>query len=303
MNITNTEELKVPRKIQIETTNHCNSKCNFCPHHVMKRKAEFMSDKLLTRLINEITDIPEVKVLEISGFGEPLLDRHRVFESIKKVKEKRPDIFTLFYTNGALLTPETAHVPIDKITISFNGGTKEAYETTMGTLKFEDVLRSVKLFLDERQKHPEILKRMKVYTLMIATKYNASTAPQFQELWKGYANVTTGLCQSRDWLGQYERPHLLLPYDKIPYTHGVCHRLKYLAEIWSNGDLALCCYDYDNKHPFGSVVDSSLIEVWASPKRMKIVEDALKCKYTIPLCQHCNLKIDEDPANWPVPVG
>ncbi|GAH68359.1 unnamed protein product, partial [marine sediment metagenome] len=147
MNITNIEALKVPRKIQIETTNHCSSNCDFCPHHIMKRKAEFMSDKLLTRLINEIVDIPEVKVLEMSGFGEPLLDRHRVFESIKKVKEKRPDIFTLFYTNGALLTPETAHIPIDRITISFNGGTKEVYETTMGTLKFEDALRSVKLFL------------------------------------------------------------------------------------------------------------------------------------------------------------
>jgi sulfatase maturation enzyme AslB (radical SAM superfamily) len=50
--------LRYPMLIGLETLARCNAKCHFCPYPGMERKGERMSDELIAKVLNDLTDIP-----------------------------------------------------------------------------------------------------------------------------------------------------------------------------------------------------------------------------------------------------
>ena len=60
--------------LRMESTNHCNFKCTFCPHPQMKRKKGFMDEDLFYKTIDQAADLGIIK-LDLRNFGEPMLDK------------------------------------------------------------------------------------------------------------------------------------------------------------------------------------------------------------------------------------
>lgn len=72
-----------PKKLMIEVTNNCNSKCIFCGNCNMTRKRSFVSEKIVKKALEQgiVMGIREV------GFytnGEPLLDKN-ILNMLRKI--------------------------------------------------------------------------------------------------------------------------------------------------------------------------------------------------------------------------
>ncbi len=53
------------------------------------------------------------------------------------------------------------------------------------------------------------------------------------------------------------------------------------------GDVFLCCNDYFCKYTFGNVSKSRIIDIWRSPRYVKIRKELNKGIYEYPLCKEC----------------
>ena len=143
---------RIPLTGSLELTLRCNLRCVHCYCNLPVGEAKAMSRELTTEEVLGIYDqIAEAGCLWllITG-GEPLVrkDFHETFANAKQ----RGFILTLF-TNGTLITPETADFLAEwrpySIEITLYGATRETYEKiTRVPGSFEKCLRGIDLLLD-----------------------------------------------------------------------------------------------------------------------------------------------------------
>jgi len=94
--------------LYIETVSHCNRKCVFCPVAFDKSPGKFMEEKIFYKIIDNLVVMKFNGLLNLSNYGEPLLDR-RLLKFVKYAKEKlNNDVKIEFFSNGDLLTTEKA---------------------------------------------------------------------------------------------------------------------------------------------------------------------------------------------------
>ncbi|MHB8172582.1 MAG: radical SAM protein, partial [Thermincolia bacterium] len=75
--------LNTPLSIHIQTSNACNFRCNYCAQSLsieqlksMDIDRKLMTYQTFTKIADQIRDFPEqVKVLNLTGFGEPLINK------------------------------------------------------------------------------------------------------------------------------------------------------------------------------------------------------------------------------------
>ncbi|MFQ5862894.1 MAG: radical SAM protein, partial [Candidatus Brocadiales bacterium] len=122
----------IPKVFYIETTNHCNARCYMCPHDKMKREKGFMSWELFKKIIDEC------KTFEGKGLtfylhkdGEPLLDP-LLIRRVEYIKRNLKNSRVGMNSNAMLLNRKRAmeilNSPIDFMTFSVDGASKEQYE-------------------------------------------------------------------------------------------------------------------------------------------------------------------------------
>jgi MoaA/NifB/PqqE/SkfB family radical SAM enzyme len=96
--------------LQFEITSHCQLACIECPHRLMKRKKQHMSDAVFGRVLEYICRIPDER--KTKGYpptiithinGEPIL-HPRFQQYIKEISDAQPDYRFNIYTNGLKLT-------------------------------------------------------------------------------------------------------------------------------------------------------------------------------------------------------
>ena len=141
--------------VEFEVTNKCNADCIMCPNSLMKRPIARMEMVLFKQIVDEfaLEKLPLLKFV-FAGIGEPTLDP-LLPDKIRYLKEKLPQIPVQLTTNASLLTEkrskELIDAGLDKIIISFNGTSKESYESVMGHLKYETTMQNLLHFLNLRK--------------------------------------------------------------------------------------------------------------------------------------------------------
>ncbi|MBU1854937.1 MAG: radical SAM protein, partial [Nanoarchaeota archaeon] len=139
--------LSFPNTVQIQTSNKCNADCVFCPYSHTEAKKDFqiMDWKLYKKIIDECSENKVQNILPFL-FNEPLLNKELV-KYINYAKEKNPASVIKIFTNGSLLTnklsKELLDSKIDQVIFSFNGSTKEEYESSMKNLDFEKTKKRI----------------------------------------------------------------------------------------------------------------------------------------------------------------
>jgi cyclic pyranopterin phosphate synthase len=66
-----------------------------------------------------------------------------------------------------------------------------------------------------------------------------------------------------------------------------CSFPAYEAVIDIEGNLLMCCNDFDRAHSFGNVLQKPLIEIWESDAMTRLREDLLRGVFTAPMCRSC----------------
>jgi hypothetical protein len=94
-----------PPVVHLETYAKCNASCGFCPYETLDRLGTRMPDALISKVINDLTDIPASVpfIIAPQKVNEPFLDK-RIFAVFAEIAAKLPNAKLLINTNAAALS-------------------------------------------------------------------------------------------------------------------------------------------------------------------------------------------------------
>ncbi len=234
-----------PRTIRVECTNACNAACTICPHRQMKRPVSVMPPDLYGRIVRECAD-NGCREIHLHNFGEPLLD-HGLEERIRLAKDAGIGKVKIF-SNGALLTEERSRrlieAGLDEIAISFDGATREEFERIRQPLKFDAVVANLHALVRLRNAMHSSL-RIKVACCSTQDiSHTRSLLPP-----EGVDKFSFG--KIHNWATEGDSP--------LPSVRKACSRVWRTFTILSNGEVALCCLDYDGRVILGDLKSGQTI--------------------------------------------
>jgi len=253
----------LPVEYIVETTAKCNLYCPMCPRETHKQPKEDMTTEIFTRLVRGASQSAEHMML--IGLGEPFLD-FKIFERIEYCHRHR--ISTLLSTNGTLLDEEASarllDTPLEHVTLSFDGSTKESYEYYRKGASFEKVRANFVRFA--RMKH-ERKAKLQVVAQMVRMERNAGEVEDFVRFW----SAVPGVDQVRV---KEDETNLLQPeagHASQDWKHP-CHYLwRGPMYVKHNGDVYPCCQSYMlDGAPVGNAGEQPLDEIWNSPEMQRM---------------------------------
>jgi radical SAM protein with 4Fe4S-binding SPASM domain len=142
--------------VNLETSTACNRKCDYCPLSIHERKEQVLiDDKLFSKIIAALASINYYSTISLNLYNEPLLDPE-IYSRIKEVREKCPNSFIKFNSNGDYLTREvldklvevglnaifiTLHIPKGKT--YFDGERLFAFKKFFEKLELEFIINEI----------------------------------------------------------------------------------------------------------------------------------------------------------------
>lgn len=311
-------------KIYFELTNICNFKCDFCSINNSKRKKQFMDFSLFKKGIDEIAKEKLTNRIGFHILGEPLL-YPKLFDAIEYAKSK--GLETMMTTNGALLDKKTIKklikAKLDIISISTETIDKNKHESRRSGIEFKDYYNTIL----NAVKKLRTLSKMKICLSLMNTatkkyfdidnliKTNQKEDNYREELANFIHDIFLILTKevSIDKIKKsLKKIHLNQPtYIKIdkqiniyiqlfgdwgnaftskriyPTKIGFCGYALNNLGILSNGELTICCVDYEGKTSIGNLKTNSLVSLLSSEKVKSVKKSFKKLKVIHPHCQVC----------------
>ena len=261
-----------PFILQIENTNLCNARCIMCPHVIMKSKGKIMSFENFKTILDNVMKDYKIKRLIITGFGEPFVDKN-LLEKIRYSNERYPNLKIDLYTNASILNEKTIDeilkTKIARITFSING-TEKNYKKIMG-LSYENTKKNVLYFLNEKKKLKNSL--LTNVSLMIL-KENEEDVKRFMEFW-GPLSDSVRVYAPSNWAGQLGSIEKRADFGGKRWP---CSALWFNITVDVDGNLVMCCRDYESKIKFGNLIKEDVKKIRESEKYKKLQEMQLNIR-------------------------
>lgn len=289
--------LGYPYCLLVEPTNACNIKCPLCPSPpwLNSRPRGFLSFDNFLKLIDNSKDI--IYRLNMTQGGEPFLNK----EICKMIKyANRFNLYKLIFTNATLLDKQLSSEIIDSglehIVISFDGFSKDTYESFRQGANFEKTVENIKTLGYIKVKYRSIKPFIEIQWIL--TKYNESEVNRAKKEisnWQGINTFTIkSLCLNEHFLDKEEVDRLKLEY--LPSYNFRKHYIvsennrpdcpmPYLPVVLWDGSLSICCYDFKGNYIVGNIFKEKLEKIC----RSSIYHTLLKQMYRkqLPLCKRC----------------
>lgn len=123
------------RKLYIEPTTVCNLHCLTCIRNIWKDSESEMSAHTFNRLVESLDQLPDLKRVVFTGFGEPFTHPN-ILGMIETVRQHNLDVS--LGSNGLLLTAEVARelvkLGVDRLVVSVDGVRQETYAGIRGAM-------------------------------------------------------------------------------------------------------------------------------------------------------------------------
>lgn len=247
----------LPVEYIVETTAKCNLYCPMCPRETHRQPKEDMTDEIFERLVRESGRTAEHMML--IGLGEPFMDR-KIFNRIEYCARHR--ISTLLSTNGTFLDEKTAarllETPLEHITLSFDGATKETFEYYRKGARFEKVRDNFVRFARMKKERGA---KVHVVVQMVRMDGNAHEVDDFVRFWSNVPGVDQVRVKA-------DETNLLQPeagHAANDWKHP-CHYLwRGPMYVKHNGDVYPCCQSYMlDGAPVGNIGRQPLEDIWNS---------------------------------------
>lgn len=315
-----------PDKVYFEVTNICNFNCDFCSINYSERKKQFMDFELFKKGIDDIVKDKLTDTVCFHILGEPFLYPH-IFDALSYAKDHglRTDLTTngslLTPDTVKRLTENNL---VDKLNISVETTFEKEHECRGSNIPFEKyykgILNAVKLIKQsnsttnvelclmntETKKFFDIDKDMRVVVKKDAFKrkllpfiidiYNTIgkkiTYDTVETLTRGInlhrpvliridKYITVYVQMLADWGNAFTSKKI------HPCKRGFCGYALTNVGILNNGEVTICCVDYDGKTSLGNINNSSLGKILSSEKAIEIKDSFSKMKIVEPYCQRC----------------
>lgn len=290
----------LPRRLHLELTNRCNSRCATCARtHAPEPERDLPADE-----VRAIVDgLPGLESVALQVNGEPLMygELPRV---LAMLKERGLDVE--LNTNGLLLRDDRARwlieQPPTRLHVSFDAASRMTYVRVHGVDAFDRLCRNVRSFVEARGPAPA---SPRVLLWMTAGQHNFAELPDLVELAGELGAegvylqrlVVTGAGMARPAdslhgrLGPEERgilaeareralgrgvelvtcgghePERMLEPSAEPEPWRACRRPFESAVVMADGDVVPCCISTfiapRRDLRMGNVLEASWDEVWA----------------------------------------
>ena len=257
--------------LRLESTNKCNFKCTFCPHPEMKREQGFMDQDLFYKVIDEASELG-FKKLDLRNFGEPILDR-RLGDLARYAYDKGLDRIYI-HTNGYGLSEKIlkkwGEGGITDVNISLSP--KREFSESRPGVNVERMFKGIEKVMRSDSKWKHILSVDYVRT-------GNSTAEEEKEFF--------------NWLEEF---NLLkrIEVDIHNWAKGEvsnfmqCHRLWTSVTVLWDGQVSLCCLDYEGDIDLGNVNTSSLQDIINSEQYRLIRRNHINGSF-LDKCSQCDM--------------
>lgn len=276
----------MPEVIYIETTSVCNAACIMCPHEQMERKQGTMSDLNFEATINGMKDIDLANLtLFLHKEGEPLLDR-KLPDRIKYAKANLKGVKeVVINTNASRLTEELSvaliNSGLDKIYFSLDGASPDTYNKIRIKLDYHKVVANIENFFRIKK---EMKSNIKVIVQMVVSDDNRHEVEQYNEKW-GKEDCNVYIKPMHCYLdgGRSSFPKV----NTAKQLH-VCEDPFRMMVVYSNGDVGICCWDYNNEYKIGNVQDDSMLNLFNNERfnHLREMQSKKECGEIAP-CNRC----------------
>lgn len=289
-------------RVAIEPTNFCNLKCRLCPtwQHMERRRGHMKLEDFKT-IVDNNTDI--FKRINLFHAGEPLLNKD-LFKMVKHAEEKGVEV--LVSTNTTLFNKSKIKELFDSglsyLIVCLEGATKETHEQYRRGSNFEQIKESIREICQTRKQ-----KRVKKPYIMLQSlvmKQNEHEIDKMIKLAKdlGVDKIdfkTLSLGSFVDLNKKIQLAKENLPkntkYSRFIFKNNVlkwkskpriCSWMRQSAILW-NGDVAMCCFDVNDKLVVGNIFkDGGFKKILRGKKYRKYRKMAIQRK--LKFCQNCN---------------
>lgn len=268
-------KVDLPRYLDVELTNLCNFRCRFCPTGTrsLNRAKGFMSEAVADALVENVEKY-HISGVRFIRWGEPTLHPEYI-PILKRIKEAGAKIH--INTNGFLLDEaqirELLDIPLDSIKFSFQGADEGTYQEMRQGGDYQRLLGTVRQMWSLRQK-----KACPPHTyIQISTTLTGETAEQIEhfkhdvEDFCDYYNVgytkLNHLNVDQMNVSEEEKRKIkeLQQREAIHHTYrSVCSEAFDKLSVNWNGDVTLCCSDYDNFMLVGNLLDMDIKQIFLS---------------------------------------
>jgi MoaA/NifB/PqqE/SkfB family radical SAM enzyme len=281
--------------LDIEPTNRCNAKCNFCPRDQTPHQG-LMTPEVFAQALERAVEFREVLLagwgttmkVNLCGLGEPLLNRHTV-DFVRAVREA--DFEISISTNASLLDEAhaTALLEAGLQGAAINVGDLDEEYDEVYRLPFEKTLDNVVRF--KKMIGPDF----ELHLVVVDHRGDPEHLQRMYEFWRQheinqfitYPIMNRGGALSVDHM-QYESYPERVQARELLHRDGeatMCSVPFQLPFIGYDGQYYLCCSDWKKEAPLGSVFDFGFVELTRDRLRHVIGRE--------PVCKTCNL----DPVN------
>lgn len=272
--------LDYPAHVHLETYALCNAACSFCPYPGLERKGTRMPDRLIEKIVDDLTGIPAFLEFQISPFkvNEPFLDT-RLFAILALINRRLPQAWLTLTTNGSPVTEEIlerlARVQrLRYLWISVNESTGEAYERTMG-LPFDRTCARL-----ERIHAWKASGRLQTTVVLSRVASRKAADVAFEEWVRArFPAFHCSLFGRGDWLGQVAARAV------EPIPDAGCLRWFELS-VTATGAVAHCCMDGEAHYSIGDVNTNHALDIYNAPGYRRLRETARTRRDASP-CRGC----------------
>lgn len=269
-----------PESLNLSLSAICQAKCIYCPSDRGKGiKPPFMSSQLAKKAADEAKKENFQGTVRFSENGEALLNKD-FFSIYEYCRKMLPTCRFVLYTNMALLNKSTSlrllANKLDELHFNVDGASAVTYEASK-KLNFATFKQNLHDFIEARKKLRATCK-IHIY-ILTAKKYMAvveQTNISLPDDTKKIIENWEPLLEKSDIISVVDKPYkwALREKNRLHKT-SPCRKLsKVIREclIGPNGDVYICCLDYQQKCVIGNVNDNSIKEIWSSPRRRTLLK-------------------------------
>ena len=273
-----------PLHLDIELSAVCNMKCRFCfQNGLLKGPLGFMPVELFKKIIDEGKE-RGLCAAKLQVRGESFL-HPQLFECISYAKAA--GIMDLQITTNATLLTEDNYDPLldsglDGLIVSYDHHHKES---PGDSYDFRRVETNIQQFLEHREAVGSTTPWVRIQASIEDGEPEIIKA-EIRQKFPEAECIAVNRIHAFDYKEE-AYPDLLKNYDLLPCNYP----MQRLTVYW-NGDVTVCCMDYNNRFNFGNVNQQSIHEIWNSAKFLGFRESHTgKLRSELPICNRCLVAI------------
>jgi MoaA/NifB/PqqE/SkfB family radical SAM enzyme len=287
---------RLPTIIVIDVTNVCNLRCPVCPVTIaMTRKHGLMKMPVFRRIIDDFRDQTAKPAIYFNFSGEPTLNP-ALPEFIAYAHRHGHDTF--LSTNATRLDEAMCErliqAGLGRVNLCMDGFSREAQEIYRVNSDFESVKANIERFLEVRARLGAENPICVLQTLLTAYSEPQVEAMKAWAEGAGFDRVRFKTFSIGSYTSEEEKEryrHFLPTREEfLRHPTGVeralCNVPLYQSVVFWDGDLGLCCIDYDQMVQLPNIAEQGFLKAYLSDEATRARKRGFLKQFAI--CQGCS---------------